>query len=276
MHKNGAWHMKTGRNGPSNSLILLRKSWLRGLDLNQRPSGYEPDELPGCSTPRHHHQPSLHRAQEARQRAIAFRNSTNTAAKDHANGAWGSYNTFATLVNPVMRRVGKLFGKKGIAQTLRVLLRGAALSTLVEVDLRAISFVFGHRPVQSAPEAARAGVLHGIPARLSSNPRGAKCCAGQPAERLSGRELGRYALPLSTTVREQSSIAALMAGSWFWPLWTEQAFNRAYVEDVANGDGAQPLQGPAVTRLACCGNLRATQVMAAMCCQPANSFTHFL
>src|SRR5258706_4262026 len=28
--------------------------WLRGLDLNQRPSGYEPDELPGCSTPRMH------------------------------------------------------------------------------------------------------------------------------------------------------------------------------------------------------------------------------
>jgi hypothetical protein len=29
-----------------------RENWLRGLDLNQRPSGYEPDELPGCSTPR--------------------------------------------------------------------------------------------------------------------------------------------------------------------------------------------------------------------------------
>src|SRR6202142_1538398 len=26
--------------------------WLRGPDLNRRPSGYEPDELPGCSTPR--------------------------------------------------------------------------------------------------------------------------------------------------------------------------------------------------------------------------------
>ncbi len=27
-----------------------RTLWLRGLDLNQRPSGYEPDELPDCST----------------------------------------------------------------------------------------------------------------------------------------------------------------------------------------------------------------------------------
>jgi hypothetical protein len=29
------------------SLIL----WLRGVDLNHRPLGYEPNELPGCSTP---------------------------------------------------------------------------------------------------------------------------------------------------------------------------------------------------------------------------------
>ena len=31
--------------------VGLSAKWLRGLDLNQRPLGYEPNELPGCSTP---------------------------------------------------------------------------------------------------------------------------------------------------------------------------------------------------------------------------------
>jgi hypothetical protein len=34
------------------SKILNQRSWLRGRDLNPRPLGYEPNELPDCSTPR--------------------------------------------------------------------------------------------------------------------------------------------------------------------------------------------------------------------------------
>ena len=33
-------------------LASPEQSWLRGRDLNPRPLGYEPNELPDCSTPR--------------------------------------------------------------------------------------------------------------------------------------------------------------------------------------------------------------------------------
>jgi len=32
-----------------------RGIWLRGVDLNHRPLGYEPNELPDCSTPQFDH-----------------------------------------------------------------------------------------------------------------------------------------------------------------------------------------------------------------------------
>ena len=31
------------------------RKWLRGVDLNHRPLGYEPNELPDCSTPQKNH-----------------------------------------------------------------------------------------------------------------------------------------------------------------------------------------------------------------------------
>ena len=46
-------------NAPQLCIKIGVRIWLRELDLNQRPSGYEPDELPSCSIPRSVYTPYL-------------------------------------------------------------------------------------------------------------------------------------------------------------------------------------------------------------------------
>ena len=54
-----------------NADLMELRGWLRGVDLNHRPLGYEPNELPDCSTPQSDH--SNHA--ECRQTSI-WRNTT--------------------------------------------------------------------------------------------------------------------------------------------------------------------------------------------------------
>ena len=51
--------------------LRIRK-WLRGVDLNHRPLGYEPNELPDCSTPRIHHNNRIPERQTARSEIARF------------------------------------------------------------------------------------------------------------------------------------------------------------------------------------------------------------
>ena len=50
--KNGTRGWIQTKKAPTMKSLKPLYAWLRGPDLNQRPSGYEPDELPDCSTPR--------------------------------------------------------------------------------------------------------------------------------------------------------------------------------------------------------------------------------
>src|SRR5579871_1861173 len=43
-----------GAGGSVRKLLIRKGFWLRGVDLNHRPLGYEPNELPDCSTPHSH------------------------------------------------------------------------------------------------------------------------------------------------------------------------------------------------------------------------------
>ena len=69
---NGKKQGYPGTKKPPKSLETPRVlNWLREPDLNRRPSGYEPDELPGCSIPRKSRSPSSNgRGADSRQNAL--------------------------------------------------------------------------------------------------------------------------------------------------------------------------------------------------------------
>ena len=46
--------------------------WLRGVDLNHRPLGYEPNELPDCSTPHEKNNSVVERGQTGRRSIVGF------------------------------------------------------------------------------------------------------------------------------------------------------------------------------------------------------------
>jgi hypothetical protein len=73
---------------PGYSGLEVSPKWLRGLDLNQRPLGYEPNELPDCSTP--HLDSNNHGGQGQTRRSPSETTVEGTDSRNFSPGADGS------------------------------------------------------------------------------------------------------------------------------------------------------------------------------------------
>ena len=88
-----AYNRAENKKAPPVGRTMRRLIWLRGLDLNQRPSGYEPDELPGCSTP---HRYYGERGGPTQPEMLSM----SSDFADHKVAPSGSIRTFDQSVNP--------------------------------------------------------------------------------------------------------------------------------------------------------------------------------
>ena len=71
--------------------------WLRGGDLNPRPLGYEPNELPDCSTPR---QVPDNTSVGAWYHAVRARSTTVNGCLAHAGAVGEDEHAFSTTDEP--------------------------------------------------------------------------------------------------------------------------------------------------------------------------------
>jgi membrane-bound lytic murein transglycosylase A len=82
---------------------VIEKRWLRGKDLNLRPLGYEPNELPGCSTPR-----------ADANKALNGKSSQRARIQQDAEKVPQLRSRFAQRLN-VPKRTPRLFARCGLA-----------------------------------------------------------------------------------------------------------------------------------------------------------------
>ena len=104
-----------------------RQNWLRGPDLNRRPSGYEPDELPGCSIPQKQSMKYWAQSQGSyylflscckymRNLKLAYDNHFHTLTKARNRGRLQLFNRENSMAKLYFR-----YGTVGSAKTLNLL-----------------------------------------------------------------------------------------------------------------------------------------------------------